>query len=74
MKIEWQDSEEDNPIIYTWGKGRRGEYYMGKVSIGFCVSMDMPTGGIAFIGNGSTLDEAKAVAERFDRSDDKLTA
>ena len=77
MIIKWKDSTEEDPIIYTSGRGRRGEYYMGKVSCGFCISMDIKKhegGGTAFIGNALTLDRAKTEAQRFDNSNDKLTA
>lgn len=72
--IQWDDSTEQEPIIFTSGRGLKGEYYMGKVSIGFCVSLDRTLGrGTAFIGNGKTLDEAKKVAEEFDTTNQVLT-
>lgn len=71
--MNWTDSTEVDPIFHSQASGRRGNYVLGKVSSGFCVTMFFKfRSGNAFIGNGATMDEAKAVAERFDKSDEEL--
>jgi len=79
MNIKWEDSTEEDPIIHSSGRGERGMYYFGKVSTGFCISLDLNQyagdgkTGSAFIGNSKTLDGAKAEAQRFEDSDEVLT-
>ena len=75
MNINWEDSKEPEPIIHSSGRGRRGMYYFGKVSTGFCVDLDRRLNqGTAFVGNAPTLNEAKKIAQEFDNSNEKLTS
>lgn len=71
--IKWEDVGGELPMIYSSGQGSRGLYYISMATTQYCVNMDMPGGGIAFIGNGKTLDEAKSVAQQFDISNIPLT-
>lgn len=73
ITIQWKDACDEVLMITSTGTGNRGLYYISMATTQYCVKMDIPEGGIAFIGNGVTLDEAKSVAQEFDISNVPLT-